>query len=509
MGINRRIGAARGAIGAAALLLALILVPAPLQAQSINIALNYEPSPLDLTSTRDSPSVRPTMENVVESLWGSDTEGEPVPTLATWTQSPDGKVLEFKLRKGVKFHSGDELTAKDIVFSHERSLAKAAQYARRGRLIEKVEAVDPYTVRFTFKEFDAGFFPSRQLFVVSKDYFDRVGEREFVDKPVGTGPFRFTGYAPGEWLDVEAFDGYWGDKPQVKKAHFVFVKDDVTRAAKLRAGEVDLIMSTGYNDADALEASGFRTVRVAVHPTTAIQFPFANKAAPWADVRVRLAIAEAIDADGIVKGLFHGIPQRFARYAPGEIGYDPALKPYPYDPADARRLLAAAGFANGFSVKVFYWTGTYQGVRETAEAAALYLKAVGIDAQLQALDSGQMMDLVRKSRTDEAANHIGIVSMPMANADSLETLAIAYYSKSPFSLYRNEPFDRLFEAAASETDVNKRGDILRKAVAIMHADVATIPLWSTVSVYAMKRNIDYVPVKKTFPLMYLTRISLR
>ncbi len=478
-------------------------------AQSITVGLNHEPSTLDLTSTRDSPSVRPTMENVVETLWGIDLNGDVVPTLAPWTTSADGKMIEFKLRRGVKFHSGDEMTAQDVLFSHQRLMEKNPQYARRGRLLDKVESPDNETVRFLFKQFDASFLTGRSLFIVSKAYFDRVGEKDFVDKPVGTGPYKFVSYRPGQSLELEAFDGYWGDKPQVKKARFVITREDTTRVSQLRAGEVDIIMNTAYANVEELKRAGFKTVGVPVHPTLSIQFPFANPKTPWADARVRRAIAHAIDGESIVKGLFNGIPTRAPRLAQGEIGYDPDLKNYAFDPTLSKRLLAEAGFPNGFSLPLNYWAGTYQGGRETAEAVVLYLRQVGINAQVQALDSGQMMDLVRKSRTDENVNYVAIAHMPMANLDPIDVLSVAYYSGSAFSLYKNATFDKQFEMAASEPDSAKRAELTKAAVKTLHEDVGTIPIWNTVAVYSMKANVDFTPTRRTFPLMYLKNVTVR
>lgn len=477
-------------------------------AQSLTIALNHEPSTLDQTSTRDGPSGRPIVENILETLWGLDPNGALTPTLASWTVSPDGRTIEFKLRPGVKFHSGDLLAAQDVVFSHERSMQNAPQYSRRGRLLDRVEAVDEQTVRFVFKEPDAGFLPARQLFIVSKAYYDRVGERTFVDHPNGTGPYRFVDYKRGQWLDVEAFPEYWGGLPQVQKARFLIVKDDTTRIAKLRAGEADLIMNTPYAGVASVRAVGFKTVDVTVHPTMSVQFTFANPKAPWADHRVRLAMAHAIDGDAIVNGLLQGIPKRYARLAPGALGFDPELRTYAYDPKLARKLLADAGYPNGLRFPMTYWAGTYQGGREMAEAVALYFKAVGIDVSLQGLDSGQIIELVRKSRTDESVNQIFISAMPMAGLDPTEAFA-AYYSGSAFSVYKNAQFDQQYELMSNELNDAKRGDYIKAGARILHEDVATIPIWTAVSVYAMKPNIDYLPTQRTFPLMLLKNVRIQ
>src|SRR6185312_10746456 len=146
------------------------------------------------------------------------------------------------------------------------------------RYIDHLEAVDDHTVKFFFKQPYAAFLAIHPMLVTSKAYFDRVGEAEF-------------------------------------------------------------IMSTPYNDVEALEKAGFKTARLVSQPTTSIQFHLKNPNVPWHDIRVRQAIAYAIDTQAIVKGLLHGIPVHYPRLLPGETGYDPNLKNYEYNPAKAKQLL--------------------------------------------------------------------------------------------------------------------------------------------------------------------------
>ncbi len=278
------------------------------------VATGQEPDNIDVSKTRNPPIIAPTMLNIVEPLIGLAQDGSFVPTLATWTVSPDGKIVEFKLRPNVRFHSGDPLVAADIEFSHERQMMFDENYKRRMRLFDHIEIVDDHTVRFFFKQPDALFLKSRGPMVLSKAYHDRVGEIEFTRRPHGTGPYRFVAYHPAQSIEMTAFDGYWGPKPEIKSARFVFIKDDETRVARLRAGEADIITSTPYTAVDELRAAGFRTVSVAVHATVSLFFDTLNKRSPWGDVRVREALAHAVDADAIVKGLFHGIPNATRRW---------------------------------------------------------------------------------------------------------------------------------------------------------------------------------------------------
>jgi peptide/nickel transport system substrate-binding protein len=483
--------------------------PALAQTRPFTIVANQEPDVLDLTITRTSTSARPVLENIVESLIDYGKDDAPAPGIASWAISDDGKIVTFTVRDGVRFHSGDLLTARDIEFSHRRMMQKTPFYQRRMRLLDRTEVVDDRTIRFIFKSPDAGFIPSRPLYVVSKAYFDRVGEKEFVEHPIGTGPYKFVSYRPGEYLDVAAFDDYWQGPPEIKAARFAFVTEDTTRVAKLRAGEADIATNVPYAQVAELRQAGFGVEGIGVHPTGAIQFKVGNPKSPWNDVRVRLAIAEAVDAEAIVKGLFQGVPTHYPALGPDEIGYDPELKPYRFDPTHAKALLREAGFPSGFPMKLYYWTGNYTGLKETAEAVALYLKAIGINVDVQGQSSAQMLELVRKAHDSNDVEVAMIAPTALANfGEPSEALSINYYSKSPYSMYANPKVDAAIEKAQETIDDRQRGDAIRAAIRILHDDVATVPLWNSVSVYATKAGLGFRPTRSTCPLMFLKNVHL-
>ena len=503
---SRRI---RGAITLVLALAATVPAWAETDRETLSVVTNAEPVSLDLTSTRDPPATLTTMINVTEALWDKTLDGQPAPGLASWESSADGMEITFHLRRNVKFQSGDAFTAKDVVFSFERAASKAIMAGRHFRFIDHVRAVDDETVEVSFKAPDVAFLPWNGVFIASKAYYDRVGEEAFVRHPVGTGPYAVTDYASGQYLQLKAFDGYWGQKPQVRSARFTFVKDDNTRVAKLRAGEADIIMNTPYSAAAELKALGYRLRNLASYPTVSLQFQLANTGTPWSDARVRLAIAEAIDADAMVKSLFFGQPNRYPGLTPGEIGYDPTLKPYPYDAAGAKKLLAEAGYPGGFRMPLYYPTGAFYGAQETADTVVLYLNAVGIDVQAQALDITQFMGNLMKVRHDATARYVAVAAMPMASmADPTEALTGAYYSKSPFTLSDAPPLDLLIDAALNDLDKAQRAKDIGAAIRLIHDQVYTIPLWDTVAVYAMKSSVDYEPTERSFPVLRLRNVSL-
>ena len=479
-----------------------ILASAPLAvaqtaAKPLIIATNIEPDTLDITSSRNAPNARQAMTNVTEPLVGFATDGTPTPTIAEWVSGPDNKYIDFKLRQGVKFHSGDELTAEDIVFSDARMRDKTSIYSiRRNPTISSVEAVDKYTARFHMKSPDVTMLALRLLVIVSKKYYDRVGEEEFVKKPMGTGPYKLADYKPGQYLDLVRYEDFWGPKPQVEKARFVFAKEDSTRTAMLKTGEADMIVNASFNDTAELKAAGFKTAIVPVPTTMAIRFNSNSTVAPTKDRRVREAMAHAIDVNAIVKGLFQGVPATYPRLAPGDRGYDPELKAYEYNPALSKKLLAEAGYPKGFTMPMWYFTGGDVGIRETAEAVTLYLKAVGITVEPKGNDVGVRTESYVKYRNDPNAPMIYISPTVMAkNSETIDSLAASHSSSAAATNILPE-FDKEVDLALAANDMKTHEEHVRKAVVAMHQDVMTIPIWTMVSVFATKPNIDYTPTEK-------------
>lgn len=495
---------------ASALALALGGAAALAQASADNfiVAIAEEPDTLDLTSTAHAPGARVSMENVTEALWRTNTDGEVVSGLASFELAEDGMSILFHLRQGVMFHSGDEFTAEDVVFSHERMTERAPQHMRRARNVDRIEIIDRYTVRFVFNRPDAGMLPARGYSIASRAYFERVGEDQFVRHPVGTGPYEFVSYTPGTSLVLRRFADYWGDAPQVENATFRFVREASTRVSQLQTGEVGMTMDVPYNDVAGLEGAGFGTAFLAAHPTVGIQFHNTNPDVPWHDPRVRRAIAHAIDRQAIIDGLLQGVPELSETVTEGELGYDPAIEVNAYDPGRARALLAEAGYPNGFDMPFYIWGGAFAGLRETAEAVILYLSQVGINAQAQTLEASPFLTMLREVSGTPDARYVGISAMPWANqSDPTEALTIAFYSRSPFAPYRNPELDTLIAQAGSLIDPAPRGEVLRQAFGLMHADTAIVPLWNFVAVYAMAEGVGFTPTQKWFPVVQLRDVT--
>jgi peptide/nickel transport system substrate-binding protein len=469
--------------------------------KKLMVAVGQEPGTID-------PSLMNTIadlivgENYLEYLIARTPDGDLKPGLATsWKVSPDGKVIEFVLRKGVKFHSGDPLTMKDIEFSFERENAKNPIVKSRLRTMERLEVVDDSRFRVHFKAPDVTFIPNRgAVAIVSKSYYDRVGEEKFVRNPVATGPYKVVSYASGEYIDLERFEDYWGPKPSVRQARFLFVPEDMTRVTKLQAGEVDIIGACPYPLVDDIaKTAGLKTVKLSTgHPTPSIVIAPHNPKMPWFDRRVRLAMAYAIDRKGILKNILRGIPDQFAFLAPFELGYDSGLKPYPYDPQKARQLLAEAGYPNGFDLTL-YWmiTGRFPMSREIAEAVASYFEAVGIRTKLVGEEFMPGTTRQRAAKGPDAVYVAFAMHGRAGSPDPTYYLDLFFSKEGSFSTYNNPELDKLTAEARAMANDAKRAAIIKKAVKIVHDDVPSIPIFNGVAVYGMKKNIEFKPTQKS------------
>lgn len=472
------------------------------------IAIAEEPDTLDLTSTGHAPAARVSLENITEGLWRTAPDGSLEAGLAEIETSPDGREIIFRLREGVTFHSGDPLTAADVVFSHERMNERAAQYARRAMNIASVEALDDLTVKVTFSTPDAGFLPARGFSVVSKAYFDRVGEEQFVRHPVGTGPYEFANYTPGTSLELKRFDGYWGDAPEAENVTFRFVREGATRVSQLLAGEVGMILDMPYPDVPRVREAGFGIDLLAAHPTVAIQFHNQNPDTPWHDVRVRQAMAHAVDRLSIARDLLQGVPDVTEAVAEGELGYDPDIALREYDPAKSRALLAEAGYPNGVDVPLYVWGGGMAGLRETAEAVSIYLQQAGFNLSVETLEPSKFLETVRNVSSDPAAEFIGLSALPWANqSDPTEALGVAFHSRVPFSPFRSAEVDALIDLARAEVDPVKRDPLIRDAYRQLYEDVAIVPLWNFQAVYATAEGVDFTPTQQFFPIVTLRHVT--
>jgi len=332
-----------------------------------------------------------------DPLVGKDKDLKIVPLLAESWDRPDPRTWRFKLRRGVKFHNGEEVTAQavkatiDVMVDPELAKSKKVPVSAfiRGnfRAVERVEAPDPYTVVIVTKTpYRPMLLGLAQLGIVPTSALDNSDA--FIAKPVGAGPYRFAEYVPGSRVVFEANPAYWGQKPAFKRVTVRIIPENATRVAALQTGEVMAIFNVPPDAIDRIRANKDLIVQDTL--TTRYNYLYLqNDRPPFNDRRVRLAVNYALDKDQITRGIFRGLAKpASAPMGPATAFFDKALQPYPYDLAKAKQLLTEAGYPNGLKVTMGTPFGRFINDRQVGEAVAGQLGKAGIAADLKVEEWG-------------------------------------------------------------------------------------------------------------------------
>jgi peptide/nickel transport system substrate-binding protein len=367
---------------------------------TLTVALTTFPNSLDVATTAERNAENAAWQ-LYDSLIWIDDEGNKVPALAeSWEVSDDGTEYTFHLRQDVTFHNGEPFTADAVVFSWERGSQPGMEWADRWGRAESVEKVDDYTVKITTAEPDPLFLAilAEHWGMVPPQYIAEVGDEGFNEHPVGTGPFMFVEWVKGDRIEYQANPNYWDTgRPKVETLIFRSIPESSTRAAAIQTGEVDVVTRLSSEEAKTL--LGLPNVRVLRYPVDrAFYITFNNLTTgvgqPTEDVQVRQAMNHAVDRQAIIDQLFDGYGRlSTGLITPVDLGHDGTLEPYAYDPDRARELLAEAGFADGFDIDFACPAGAYTNFEEVCEAIVGYLAEVGINANLEIMESGQFWDL--------------------------------------------------------------------------------------------------------------------
>jgi ABC-type transport system substrate-binding protein len=328
------------------------------------------------------------------------------PSLAeSWTQSKDGLTYEFVLRKGVKFHNGEPVTPADVKFSFERYKGAGAKLLKER--VREVQVVDPGRVRFVLKEPWPDFMTfygtsaTGSGWVVPKAYVEKVGEDGFKRAPIGAGPYKFVSFTPGIELVMEAYEGYWRKVPKVKRLVLRSMPDETTRAAALKKGDVDIAyLLTGPVAEDVQRTPGFKLVAPKESQGTFwLDLPDQwDPKSPWHDRRVRQAASHAIDRKALNQAETLGFSFPTGSLIPRVLEFSRFFEPDAYDPPKAKRLLAEAGYPNGFDAGDLYPWPPYDSM---GEALAGYLQSVGIRTKIRSMERAGHVDGVAREEAQE------------------------------------------------------------------------------------------------------------
>jgi len=404
--------------------------------------------------------------------------GQPLaPSLAeSWTVSPDNLSYEFVLRRGVKFHNGDTVTAEDVKFSYERYRgAGAGPFKAR---TAGIDVVDPYRLRFRFKEPWPDFMtfygtPATGAgWIVPKKYVEKVGDDGFKKAPIGAGPYKFVSFNPGVELVLEAFEGYWRKTPSVKRLVFKSVSEEETRLVMLKRGEADIAYSIRGALAEELQRTPGLTLKPNYPPGTFwLVFPeqWTDARSPWANPRVRLAVNHAIDRQAINKAETLGFSKITGSIIPStfEFFWQPPI--LAHDKARARRLLAEAGYPNGFDAGDYYCDASYANL---GEAVVNDLKAVSIRTQLRPLERAAF---ISQNRDKKLRNIIQTASGAAGNAATRLDAFVAAGGTFTYGSYPD--IEGLIREQAGENDPKRRETILHRIQQLIHDRAMVAPIW--------------------------------
>jgi peptide/nickel transport system substrate-binding protein len=398
------------------------------------------------------------------------------PCLAeSWTMSKDGRTWEFVLRKGVRFHNGEPVTAEDVKFSFERYKGAGAPLFKDR--VREVQVVDPGRVRFHLNEPWPDFMTfygtsaSGAAWVIPKKYFEKVGEDGFRKAPVGAGPFKFVSFQPGVELVLEAFEGYWRKTPSVKRLVIRSVPEESTRAAALKRGEVDIVYFINGPIAEEVRRTpGLTLTAMRTNGVFFIEFPEQWTAgSPWADRRVRLAASLAIDRQAINEAESLGFSGITGNFIPRHQEFALPIDAHPYDPKRARALLTEAGYPNGFELAEFTAFPPYNTM---GEAIANYFVAAGIKTRVRTMERAAFLSAWKDKKLR------GVFVGATGSAGNASTRIEAFATAKGLYSYGSIPeVEALFAKQIQEMDRKKREDMLHQIQRVLADRMYVAPIW--------------------------------
>ena len=508
------------------LLLLLLAGASPSHGQPANtlvVGLVAEPVALDPAQVTDLNSNR-VGRRVVETLVAfADETTQIVPGLAeSWTISKDGLTYTFKLRKGVSFHDGTPFNAPAVKFSIERQIVPEHPAAKLGKYpfanyffgnVKAVEVMDESTVRFILKEARASFLAvltAGAASIVSPTAAMKSG-LDYAALPVGTGPFKFASWDRGQRVVLEKNPSYWRFPVKVDRVIFRPVTEDQARLTELLTGALDLIVGTPPDFVGQLEN----------HPKVTLQkqvgahvwyLGFNNAKKPFDDKRVRQALNYAVNKDAIVRDVLKGTGAvSKGPVLPGTWGDDGGIKPFPYDPERAKKLLAEAGFPNGFSTTLWV-PESGSGMQSPVAMSTVIqsnLKAVGVNVTLQTMEWGAFLAKLRTKEQDLFA-----LSW-MAGSEDPDLVMYPLLHSSQWTptgpnraMYKNPRFDEILAQARLTTDQAKRAELYREAQRLIHDDPPWIFIDHEVQTAAFAKRVQGFKLHPSFDLRVET-ISLK
>lgn len=500
----------------------LLAVSLSVSAQANTLRLAYDADPVSLDPHEQLSGGTLQLSHMVGDplvRWTQDLQFEP--RLAESWERLDDLTMRFKLRAGVKFHSGNTLSAEDVCWTFER-MTTSPDFRGLLEPFAGCDVVDNLTVDLKTKNpYPLVLHQATYLFPMDREFYSGTDDKgqpkdaitkhgdSFASQNVsGTGPYVVASREQGVKVVFDRFDGYWDKNSAGNVSQIILtpIANDATRVAALLSGDVDFIAPVPPNDLDRI-ANDSKTDLVTMPGTRVITFHMNQKRQPaFADVRVRQAIVHAVNNDGIVQKLMKGFGETAAQQSPvGYAGHLPSLKPR-FDLDKAKALMKEAGYADGLSVSMMAPNNRYVNDAKIAEAVAGMLGKIGIKVDLETMPKAQYWP-----KFDERAADMMMIGWHADTEDSgnfSEFLLMCPNEETGYGQYNsnnycNEEVDRLVLAAQSETNEGKRAEILQQVEQIAYDDAAFVPLhWQNLA-WGAQKNVKIAPIVNVFNFPYL------
>lgn len=460
------------------------------KSQDLIIAVLSDATKLDPHLGTDIPSANVYHGKIYEGLVKQDENMEIKPSLATEWKQVNDLTWEFKLRQGVKFTDGTDFTADAVKKTIERVQAKetASPRANLFAMIKEVKIVDEHTVQLitaypyapllsNLAHYSAGIISPKSI-----ESKANIGQN-----PVGTGPFKLKEWKPGQEIVLEKNPDYWGKKPTINTVTFKVVPEDSTRIAMVETGEANIADPVPVTEVDRLENSDkMKLLRTTALGNDYIGFNLQKK--PFDNPKVRQAISYAIDTKAILKGVYNDVGKLAnAPMGPSVFGYSDKIKGYSYDPEKAKKLLAEAGYPNGFKTTI--WTNDNKERVNVAEVVQSQLKGIGIDVQTKVVEWGAYLDATAKGQQD-----MYILGWSNMTGDADYNQYFLFDSEAAGnpgnrSFYKNPEVDQLISQGRQETDPEKRKKIYEDAQKIEMKDAPMVFVRNSEFLTAVGNNV--------------------
>lgn len=435
-----------------------------------------------------------------DGLTWVDDSGLPRPGLASQWSTADGITWTFTVRPGMVFHDGQPVTAAAVQASFDRYLDPDARFTLATALarVDRVEAPDPATVVIRLRRMEPTLprLVSLAMILPPGTGRDQDALDAFLAAPVGTGPFQVDG--PVDLQQGLAFRrtpaGFVAPRgaPDLAAIQLFWIPETAAREAALESGELDVATTLLPDSALRLQEAGYATASRLSQTT--VHFLLRQDSGPLADVRVRQAVNHAVDRQDALDRLLQGFGRldQAQLLGPGVLGYDPALPAYPYDPAQARRLLAAAGFPNGFSGRMTVVQNPLGG-REIGEVVAAGLTAAGIGVEIEVQEPAVW--LRHFYGTPEQRGEFFVSFLNWEQTFEAGSVYRFFSADQPATSRRwnNPAFDRLYQQAKGVRDDARRGELYRQAARIMREEAGALFLWQPGLLAAMRPGVRWDP----------------